>query len=458
MIEAALSGNVSLLLLFAALALLAGGPAWWLGRRRAVSPSVAVAATTAGALVLAATLYRLHPEAPASRVCTVQRDALGSLTAEQGLLNAALFLPLAFFVTLLARRPLPVFAASAVLSGAIEVAQALIPGTGRTCDTGDLAANALGALAGCAAGYAWCRRASRPAEAGVRPLRRRADIRLTSFIAAAGAGVLAAVALPTLLITVSDVSDGHQADAAQTTAAAAAAREFFGDSARTESVQYTPGSHGRPGRLEVATGSGSLVVDWPSREVRSGRLAAVEPDRPGAPPVADGVVREAASAFAEAHFPWAPPGDTTQVTAAGGPDSQAKLVSWRSRVDGVLMPMRLDVIVGGDRKILAFSASKVAAPQLPKPAVTKEEAQRKAEAAHPGTEVTSSELLAKQDAQGAWRVCWMISLKSTAPVAGGSTPATPGAAAQPKAGMLVVALDAVTGLPFAGADLAPAAR
>ncbi|MFD7834952.1 VanZ family protein [Streptomyces sp. NPDC059761] len=455
MIEAALSGHLSLLLLFAALALLAGGPAWWLGRRYAVSPSVAVAAATAGALVLAATLYRLHPQAPASRVCTVQRDVLGSLIAPQGLLNIALFLPLAFFPTLLTRRPLPVFAASAVLSGAIEVTQALTPGMGRACDTGDFAANALGALAGCAAGYVWCRMASRPAAAEARPLRRRADIRLTSFIGAAGAGVLAAVALPTLLITVSDVSDGHRADPAQTKAAAAAAREFFGDSVTTDNVQYTPGSHGQPGRLEVATRAGSLVVDWPSREVRSGRLAAVEPDRPDTSPIADAAVREAASAFAKSHFPWAPSADTTQVTAAGGPDSQARLVSWRSRVDGVLMPMRLDVIVGGDQRILAFSATNIAAPQLPKPVVTKEEAQNKAEAALPGAEVTSSELIAKQDAQGAWRVCWITSLKSATPAGGPSAPG-PGATARPKEGMRVFTLDAVTGLPFQGKDPAPA--
>ncbi|MFE5767970.1 VanZ family protein [Streptomyces sp. NPDC056485] len=455
MIEAALSGHLPLLLLFAALALLAGGPAWWLGRKYAVSPSAAVAATTSAALVLAATLYRLHPQAPASRVCTVQRDLLGSLLAPQGLLNIALFLPLALFPTLLTRRPLPVFAACAVLSGAIEVTQALTPGMGRACDTGDLAANALGALAGCAAGYAWCRTASRPSAARARPLRGRADIRLTSIIAAAGAGVLAAVALPTLLITVSEVSDGHRADPAQTEAAAAAAREFFGDAATTEAVQYTPGSHGQPGRLEIATRSGSLVLDWPSREVRSGRLAAVEPDRPGAPAIADGAVREAASAFAAIHFPWAPPADTTQVTAAGGPDSQAKLVSWRSRVDGVLMPMRLDVIVGGDQRILAFSAANIAAPRLPNPVVTKEEAQRKAAAAHPGAEVTSSELIAKQDAQGAWHVCWITSLAGAAP-AGGPTAPAPGASARPRAGVRVVTLDAVTGLPFKGADLAPA--
>ncbi|MFF4100770.1 VanZ family protein [Streptomyces sp. NPDC001903] len=455
MIEAALSGHLSLLLLFAALALLAGGPAWWLGRRYAVSPSVSVAATTAGALVLAATLYRLHPQAPASRVCTVQRDVLGSLIAQQGLLNIALFIPLAFFTTLLTRRPLPVFAACAVLSGAVEVAQALTPGMGRACDTGDLAANALGALAGCAAGYAWCRFVPRHAAAGAPPLRRRADIRLTSFIGAAGAGLLAAVALPTLLITVSDVSDGHRADPAQTKAATAAAQEFFGDSVTTDNVQYTPGSHGQPGRLEIATRSGSLVVDWPSREVRSGRLAAVEPDRPGAPPIADDAVRETASAFAKTHFPWAPPSDTTRVTAAGGPDSQAKLVSWRSRVDGVLMPMRLDVIVGGDRKILAFSASNIAAPQLPKAVLTKEEAQEKARAAHPDAEVTSSELIAKQDARGTWHPCWITSLKSASPAGGPSAPA-PGATDRPKAGMRVVTLDAVTGLPFRGADLAPA--
>lgn len=449
MIEAALRDNASLLLLFAVLALAAGVPAWRLGRKHPRGPLPAVGSASSAALVLAVTLQPLHPGAPATRVCTVQQDLWGAVLAEQGLLNVALFIPLAFFLALLTRRPVTVLAGAVVLSGAIEIAQALIPGMGRACDSGDLAANALGALLGCLAAYAGrSLTGQRRAPATVQPSSRRADLRSAWVVALPGAGLLAAVALPWLLFTSSAVSDDHRADAAQTRAAGAAVREYFGESVSPTKVQYMPGSYGRSGRLDVATPSGNLVMDWPSREIRSGQLAAAAPDPAGAPPLGEEDARATASAFARAHFPWAPPGETARTTAAGGPDSQAKLVSWRSRVDEVLMPMRLDIIVGGDHRILAFSATETAPPQLPKPVVTQEQAQEKARAAHPGMEVSSSELIAKQDAQGTWRVCWMVSL--TPGNAPGTAPATP-----PKRGMLGVALDAVTGVPFTGAELSP---
>lgn len=451
MTEVALRDTLPILALFAVVAVLSGLPAWRLGRSRGISAPMAVGMSTSAALVLVATLYRLHPGAPATRTCTLQQDMVGSILAPQGLLNIALFVPLSFFLTLLTRRPLPVLAGTVVLSGAIEIAQALVPGMGRACDSADLAANGLGALAGCLAGRAWAKAiVRRTGPSAPRPHARRRDVRLASVIAGAGAVALLAAALPTLLLTVSDTSDAHQADPAQRRAAAAAVREYFGDSAVLIKVQYTRGSHGRPGRVEAATRSGQLVLDWPSREVRSGQLSAIDPDRPGAAPLAETDARSAAADFAKTHFAWAPPADGTQVTAAGGPDSQAKLVSWRSRVDGVLMPMRLDVIVGGDRRILAFSAAATPPPPgLPKPAVTREQAHTKALAAHPGTEVTSSDLVAKQDRTGVWRVCWMISLATpgrpaAAPPAGG--------AARPQ-GMLAVILDAETGAPFQNGEL-----
>ncbi|MCF3181967.1 VanZ family protein [Streptomyces polychromogenes] len=451
MIDVALRDNLPILALFAALALLSGPLAWRLARSRSLPVPAAVGTSTSAALVLAATLYRLHPGAPATRTCTLQQDLVGSVLAPQGLLNTALFVPLSFFLTVLARRPMPVLAATVVLSGAIEIAQALAPGMGRACDSADLAANGLGALAGCLAGRAWIRAAARrTGPSAPRPNARRRDVRLASGIAGAGALVLLVAALPTLLVTVSDTSDAHGADPAQRKAAAAAVREYFGDSAVPTKVQYTRGSHGQSGRVEVAARSGQLVLDWPSREVRSGQLSATAPDRPGTAPLAEADARSAAADFAKAHFTWAPSGEGTQVTAAGGPDSQAKLVSWRSRVDGVLMPMRLDVIVGGDRRILAFSANGTPPPPgLPKPAVTREQAHTRALAAHPGTEVTSSDLVAKQDRQGAWRVCWMISLATP----GQPAAAPPAGGASHPRGMLAVILDAETGAPFQNGEL-----
>ncbi|PSL08109.1 VanZ like protein [Haloactinopolyspora alba] len=61
------------------------------------------------------------------------------------LANAALFLPPVFFATLATRRRLLMLAAGAVLSGAIEALQAVVPAIGRACDTNDWTMNTVGA-------------------------------------------------------------------------------------------------------------------------------------------------------------------------------------------------------------------------------------------------------------------------------------------------------------------------
>ncbi|MEU9129602.1 VanZ family protein [Kitasatospora sp. NPDC048540] len=432
MIEAALRGNHSILVLCAVLSVLAGAPVWFAARRYRLPVVAALGATVSLSLVLAATLCPLSPQAPASMACTVQRDVVGALLADQGLLNAALFVPAALFLTLAVRRPLPVAASLAVLSGAVEVTQALVSGMGRACDSADLEANLAGALLGCLIGRLWLGRGGR------RPFGR--ELRLGALVGAGGAAVLAAVAAPALLFVVSDTSDGHRADQAQTTAAVDAAHAFFGAGTSPGRVQFTAGGFGQPGRLEVATPAGNLVLDWPSREITSGVLGAVAEQPGGHPPLSDQDALAIGTGFARAHFPWAVADSATVVFPAGGPGSQAKLVQWRSRVDGVLMPMRLDVIVGDDRRVVSFTARNVPRPALPKPAVTAEQA--RALAARPGMTVTGGELLAKADRSGGWHVCWLLSL---AP-AGLATPAPDGP------GRALVVLDAVTGAPFTDGD------
>lgn len=77
--------------------------------------------------------------------CVVQ-FAVPSLTRVELLANVALFFPPVFFATLATRRPLPVLAAGAGLSAAIEAVQAVVPALGRACDTNDWAMNTLGTI------------------------------------------------------------------------------------------------------------------------------------------------------------------------------------------------------------------------------------------------------------------------------------------------------------------------
>ncbi|MEX0167759.1 VanZ family protein [Streptomyces sp. LMG1-1-1.1] len=454
MIDASLGASPFLIPALALILLAATLTAWLLHRRNGRVPVAPLGAAVSGAVVLAATLSPLGTHAPALRVCSLPTDLAASLFADQGLMNIALFVPPALFLTVATRRPATVAAALVLLSGGVEVAQALTPGMARACDASDFGANVLGALLGCLSGSAWIRRrADRTTPESTGRTRAR-DLRLGVIVSVCGGILLSAVALPALAFTESDARADQRPDAAQLVAAADAVRSFFGPGAVPTDVRYTPASERRPGRVDVSTGSGNITLAWPSREVTSGQLAAVVPEKAARAELTEGTARETGDAFAAQHFPWALRGSEAQVFAAGGPDQQAKVVQWRSRVDGVLMPMRLDVVIGADRKILSFAARNDRATDLPRATVTREQATAKARAVYPDARVTSSELMARIDNQGRWRVCWMISLTPPAGMAPPTKTTGPGATSGPSAGtgpaLFGLAFDAVTGDPFSG--------
>lgn len=102
----------------------------------------------AAAAVLAALVLTLTPGgAQPERTCAVQ-FAWPSLGGVETLANIALLLPVAFFATLLTRRPVLVAAAASAGSVLIETVQALVPAIGRACDTTDWEMNTIGAVAG----------------------------------------------------------------------------------------------------------------------------------------------------------------------------------------------------------------------------------------------------------------------------------------------------------------------
>ncbi|KAM9861782.1 hypothetical protein ACI1US_02368 [Leucobacter sp. BZR 635] len=71
-------------------------------------------------------------------------------SAPEPFANVVLFVPLAYLMALLLRRPLVAAAAAIAISVAIEMTQALIPVLGRSCSTNDLLANSIGAILGAA--------------------------------------------------------------------------------------------------------------------------------------------------------------------------------------------------------------------------------------------------------------------------------------------------------------------
>ncbi|MBD0672204.1 VanZ family protein [Streptomyces sp. CBMA156] len=392
-------------------------------RRRSAPLVLSVLAGASAAVVLTATLYPVHPDAPAPLLCTVQRDLIGAMSGTQGLMNIALFVPIAFFASLVVRRPVSTGIALVLLSAVVEAVQAVTPGVGRSCDTGDLWNNALGAAAGCGLAFLWIRRtADKPSAATKREVV-RGSIALTG-----GFAVIAAALLPFVTVVAADATENTQAGPAQRAAAAKAFQDFFGPTAKVTSVQYVAGSSGQPGRVDVTGEPGSLTLAWPGGEPVSGLVGPIPDQAPGE--LTDDAAVAAGTRFAQAHFPWALTGSYTRTTAqpnAGG----AKTVLWRSRVDGVLMPMRLDMLVTGSGEVSSFSARHIDPPVLPKASITEETARNTATAKHPEAAVTSVELLAQADEKGTWRPLWLIGMKAQD--------------GRQQAGLLVVRVDAGTG-------------
>ncbi|WP_327073196.1 VanZ family protein [Kitasatospora purpeofusca] len=396
-----------------------------IARRRSAPPMLSALAGSFTALVLAATLYPIHPGAPAPLVCTVQRDLVGAMSSPQGLMNIALFVPAAFFTTLLVRRPVSAGVFLTLLSATVEAIQAVTPGVGRSCDTADLWNNALGAVVGCGLAFLLGRRRS-----GTTLVANRRDLARGSLALGGGIAVIAAATVPFVTVVPADATENTQAGPAQRAAAATAFHAFFGPNAEVTSVQYVRASFEQPGTVNVTGATGSLTLAWPSGEPVTGLVGPLPAQAPG--DLTEDAAVASATRFAQAHFPWALAGSQTRTDPqpnSGG----ARTVQWRSRVDGVLMPMRLDMLVTGSGQVSSFSARHVDPPVLPKATVTEESARNAATAAHPGFAVTSAELLAQADRDGVWHPRWMLSMRRPE--------------GQQPAALLVVRLDATTGAP-----------
>ncbi|MGW1404359.1 VanZ family protein [Streptomyces sp. NPDC002405] len=422
MIQAIFNGNKGLLVAGVAFSLIAALVSYFLGRRLG-KPGVLCALTGAAlAGVVTATLYPISPDAPASATCFIERDVITGTFATQGLLNVLLFIPLAALATWLTRRPIPVTLACVALSATIEVTQALAPGMGRACDSTDLWTNSIGAFAGAgvaSAGLYWgTARGGR--DAAVLISRRQVRRSLVGF--ATGIAAIGLTSAFTVTFVMAEVAWANTASAEQQEAARKAVADFLGEQAHVASVQFFPGPAGGPGQISANTDRGVLEIEWPSREVLSGLLRstslALGPDTG---PVSDGAALKAGTAFVQDHFPWALAGRTN--VSAAGPQQPSKLVSWRSRRDGVLMPMRMDVLVGPDREIISFTARHIPDPELPSVRVDRRQAQAIATRKFPGDVVHSGELLARTDNAGRWRPYWMLSV------------GPPGATAAPRDGV-----------------------
>ncbi|MFI1761786.1 VanZ family protein [Streptomyces sp. NPDC020800] len=357
---------------------------------------------TSTALILGATLYPLSPNAPANNVCYIERDPLIGVTTTQGLMNIALFIPAAAAWTWLTRRPTSVALALLGMSAGIETVQAITPGMGRACDSTDWITNSIGALIGTAAAalVLWHRHRSTHL---TRPGR--------SFVRAFSAAMIAIAALCATIVTpvMSDVAWAHDASGPQRKAALEAAKEFLPPTAHVVKVQFASGP-GDTGTVQLSTDKGSLLIDWPSREVQSGMIdPAPERGAHAQDHVSDEEAAKVAKRFVDDHFPWALP--AKQSISRVGPHDEARLVSWRRYENNVMMPMRMGVVIRPGGHVASFAALRVKDPALPKVRISQGQAVNAASVALDGHPVASSVLLAARDEQGRWRPYWLITPK-----------------------------------------------
>ncbi|MFF2626703.1 VanZ family protein [Kitasatospora griseola] len=422
MIEASLSAAPALFPAFAVLGLILGFTALRLARRRQWPPVAAVLLGLSLAGETAATLTPTTSGSWGSATCSIGSGVWDTAVTQQGLMNLAMYVPVAFFGVLTLRRPLTVLAGCGVLSAVTETCQTLL-GTGRSCDAADLVDNVLGALVGTvvAVGWLWLRRH--------RPLSGRRDA--LHSLGTAGTGFAAVAVVVWLYVPLHNdpagfVSDPSAHDRYET--AERIATQLFGPGTWVTSVGLATDPKVSPQPvLAVVTDRGRFQTEWPGGRLLVSASTARQAE---AEPVAQDRILKAGTDFAATWFSDLTPTASPTLTPADG----AYLISYRRHnSDNVLMPMRLDITVAASGRVTASSARRDADPQLPHPTVTAEAAEQRAVATLIGSRADTASLVAKQ-IDGQWRPCWAVEL-----VKPGET----------RASGTVEFVDAVTGQPVA---------
>jgi hypothetical protein len=409
MLQAVFNGRGVFVLTALAVVIIAG-LLGFLGARRYLKRPWSYAGFTAVlAAELSVTIFFPSP-GHASGQCVLNRNYGESFATEQGLLNLAMFVPIGFFGVLAVRRVLPVFLGGALLSVATELCQALAPWVGRSCDSSDVQMNVLGAGLGTLAAWAAVR-ATRgellPARDALKP---------TAFVFGACFLVCAMVwkmwITPLALDSTSlQIAGGDEKAQARQVLAAA-----FDDHFDIANVQLQSGQNGGSGTLMITLETGFAELSWPDKEQLTVSLESSSRPGPGSFPVAgvssapknaDDALR-IAERYAKERFPWGLEDSHVKSFPVGDEAEFGWMVSWRSRIDGVLMPMRLDVQInraGRVSQLLTRHAE--GSVSLPPRRVDEKQAVTVASKYSRGAKTGKGNLLAIRR-EGEWRAQWAV--------------------------------------------------
>ncbi|MFJ4011241.1 VanZ family protein [Streptomyces sp. NPDC090026] len=372
----------------------ASGPWWGLTGASAV-------------LVLGATVFFPTRSGGANGWCTINKDLWEPMVTEQGVLNAALFVPLGFFGVLATRRVVPVVAAGAVGSMLIEVGQSLIPWTGGACDSGDVQMNSLGTVLGAACGWMVGRAKGASLTAGARRTGRNT------------AGAVLATALIFGLFVQPQVVDGTGLRTAvedERVTAESAIREAFGDRYAISAVQLSPGIDGAPGSLQVTFEEPlTAMLTWPEADYLSVQLESSSEPGPvsfavggAANPRSKAEAERIATAYADAHYPWAAEAQHRQTTSMG---EFGWMTSWRWAKGGVLMPRALDVQLNTAGRVsqLVVNSGPDVLEDLPAETVSRSQAEDEVrEKIKPAIARVGAVTKKAYRVRGEWRAVWLV--------------------------------------------------
>ncbi|MEW1753018.1 VanZ family protein [Streptomyces angustmyceticus] len=410
MLEAVFKGHTAFIMSAIVLSLAFFGAVFFAAKKRTDRPFHLALWCTSMLSVSFLTLWTTGGSQGSGR-CVVNLKFLEPFGTEQGLLNCLMFAPVGFLGVLVTRRLFPAFAISMGLSVAIETAQGALPAIGRACDTSDLLANSVGGLLGALIAFLITR--ARPGE--LTAWRLNAPRAIVTWVAfAVIIGVVWSTSIQSHAVKATEAVGSAGSD--QRTAAIAAVREAFGNHYTVGNVQFSSSPDSGSGTIMASLPVGFVQVNWPKGNEITASLDMSDSGKSSGFPVPGSPAhikksteaKKVATTYAEKHFPWALAGSTAEVSPVGDDAALGWMVSWRKRLHGVLMPMRLDVQIDRAGHVSQLSTRKSPDVDVPAIRVSKDNAIQRAKHSAPGCRKAEvGELLAVPE-KANWNAVWRI--------------------------------------------------
>ncbi|MFD8725479.1 VanZ family protein [Streptomyces sp. NPDC059629] len=397
MIEASIAAVPGLVVSFLILAVLLGLPTALVAKARGKPWPLRTALVVYLSGILAVTLLAGNAGLKPGQCDTGAPIHL--LTSASSLLNIALFAPGAFLAVLLFRRPVTVATAFVLLSAAVELTQSL-GNLGRACSATDFVANGTGAVFGAAVGAVWLYRRGRTTGKPVRDL--VWGVALATVGALGVAGVFHERIKPVDVVAQDDRTHRLAESSVQANEwITVAAQGIFGSG--TEVQQSETEKHGDRLRISVRTNRGKISGWWPDKTLESAWSSNTRGDEGN---LDENQVAAAADKFARRWFADDVAGSKRAVRSIGDGSTRAYTVTYRRYVNGVMMPMRLNLTITTTARVMGFTARTIEDPELAK--VTVDETKARSIAKQKTGRTAEAALLLAQKVSDAWRPVWIV--------------------------------------------------